>query len=161
MLTSVTSSNYEFIFWEVHGTFPVLNIAELKFELTSRRRAIAWWSISFVHGTTCKDFFFSWFMFVCGFLSLLTCSFGDFTLSLIKKEGWLVRGLRLLAEQFKSRYWKKGIGCMRYTREYTTSALFMISTYHRIFPHKSPPIFCNAWQKLINMKSMPTYIVRY
>jgi hypothetical protein len=64
MLTTVTW-NYEFIFWELHGTFPVLNIADLKFELTSRRRAIAWWSISFVHSMTYNDFFFSWFMFVC------------------------------------------------------------------------------------------------
>jgi hypothetical protein len=110
MLTSI-ASNYEFIFWELHKTFPVLNIADLKFELTSRRRAIAWWSISFVHSTTCKDLFFSDLCFVClfvWFFSLLTCIFGDFALSLIKKRrvigkrakvvGWTIQ-IKVLKER--------------------------------------------------------------
>jgi hypothetical protein len=76
-------------------------------------------------------FFFFSLIYVClfGFFPCSLVFLGILHFPLLKKEGWLVRGLRLLAEQFKSRFWKKGNVCMRYTRECTTSASLMISTH--------------------------------
>jgi hypothetical protein len=169
MLTSVTL-NYEFIFWELHGTFPVLNTAELKFELSSRRRAIAWWSISLV------TIFFSWFMFVCLVFFPAHLYFWGFCTFAYKKRrvigkrakvvGWIIQ-IKVLKERSCVYEIYKGV--------HHTRVIYDFNLLNH-FPHKSSqpskclsihcnwkllPIFCNVWQKLINMKSMSTYIVRY